>query len=314
MYCGQCGQKNLEGSVFCSNCGERCSERQSQDQYTFVEWYYAKDGMRMGPYPANQLLGLYHNKTIELDTQVWRKGLNDWTEIGRSELHQKVGSPPPIPGGEISNNLVWILAFVPILGTLLEYIIAGEIGIASGSLWFVTIAINCIICVMDERKLKNAGYDTKKVIVWAIFLVPVYLYKRAKLLKHNPSYLVVWCLTFALLVFYPSVISEITGIADPSAVVLIQDGSLYAYPDVTVEEMIDAYFANPKWEALVAEDKNTYVNVSGGIMYYNEEAEALIQFLVKEDDTFEFNALEIDGTPYNQSMFMLLLEEMYEEL
>jgi len=47
---------------------------------------------------------------------------------------------------------------------------------------------------MDERKLKAAGHDTKKM--GGAWLVPVYLYKRARVLKHNLAYFIVWVVCF----------------------------------------------------------------------------------------------------------------------
>ena len=67
------------------------------------------------------------------------------------------------------------------------------------ALWFVTIVINTVLATWDEKKLKAAGHDT--LGMGAAWIVPVYLYKRARVLRQSNGYFVVWCVTFALFVF-----------------------------------------------------------------------------------------------------------------
>ena len=83
---------------------------------------------------------------------------------------------------------------------------------------------------------------------------------------------------------------------------LVKKGAFVAYPNVTVEELINAAIKKPKWEQIIAKDGNKYVNVSGD-MY---GMKVLIQFKINDIKgpkgdgpswTWEVNASELDGQP-----------------
>ncbi|MEF2965848.1 DUF4339 domain-containing protein [Paenibacillus sp. M1] len=277
------------------------------------EWFYALRGERLGPVSRHELLDLYKSEKVFLTTKVWKSGMSEWADISQTDLIDLSSEPPPLKAEDINNTLVWILAFTPILGTLLEYIISGAIGAASGSLWFITLVLNTILCVNDKRKLKKAGYNTKAMLFWAIFLVPVYLFRRAHLLKQKNVYAIVWCITFVIMTFTPTWVSGITGIVDPSSVDLVKDGTLNSYPNKTVSQMVDNYFLNSKWEAFVADDRNTYINVTGEITYQGENTQVLMQFKLNNDDSFELYALEFNDVPQDMTTYTVLMNSMYDE-
>ncbi|MNV96327.1 hypothetical protein D3C71_1913180 [compost metagenome] len=92
------------------------------------------------------------------------------------------------------------------LGYLLEAFVAGATGaresaLYDGQYWYLSVLLNIALSLFDEQQLKKAGHDTSRFKGW-VFLVPVYLYQRAKMLKHNLAYFIVWlaCLAFTLLV------------------------------------------------------------------------------------------------------------------
>lgn len=106
----------------------------------------------------------------------------------------------------IDNTLVWVLAFAPIIGSILEgaiaYIIHGSqyravAAVNSGYYFWVTLLLNIALCVLDEKNLKKINIDTGQF--GSAFLVPVYLFKRAKILGHNPPvYFIVWIVCFTI--------------------------------------------------------------------------------------------------------------------
>jgi len=111
-------------------------------------------------------------------------------------------------GVKVDDKLIWVLAFMPLLDNLVEAFVAGLIyknafraalAQQSGTFWWVTLAINIGLCWLDERNLRAAGIDTSKFgkMVW---LIPVYLYQRAKALDHTLAYFVVWIVCFVILV------------------------------------------------------------------------------------------------------------------
>jgi hypothetical protein len=102
---------------------------------------------------------------------------------------------------KVENTIVWILAFAPLIGELLQCFIAG---LLYGDIWeryyeefwIVTIILNILLCHIDENKLKNQGIDTEEF--GSTWLVPVYLYRRAKHLGHDQAYFWVWIVLFTL--------------------------------------------------------------------------------------------------------------------
>ena len=124
----------------------------------------------------------------------------DWETILNSKFADLVrdpNAPPPLTGEAVDNTIIWVLAFAPLIGVILEGFFSGLTGIPETALWFITLMLNVILGYADEKKLKAAGHDTSKM--GAAWLVPVYLFKRAKILKHNYAYFIVWCVLFGLL-------------------------------------------------------------------------------------------------------------------
>lgn len=190
---------------------------QSLQSQTLVQWHYEINGSRLGPVSENQLVELFKHEKIDQSTSIWRKGLDNWVELNKSELAKIIPShiPPPLMGTKVSNTFVWILAFAPIVGVFIQAIIAGFIlesqGVSStnllwnnlvsvevGKLWWITVSLNILLCVLDERKLKSAGHNTNKFSGFWLILVPVYLFKRASHINQTPTYAWIWIVTFVI--------------------------------------------------------------------------------------------------------------------
>lgn len=185
--------------------------RQNEIPIVEYQWYYEKSGKRVWGISEKEIAALINLGTLSHGTSVWKKQFKDWMKIENTELKIYLDeiSPPPLASEHISNTIVWILAFAPFLGLLLEYFVAGvvyaenpimaETATASSEFWYVTILLNISLSILDEKRLKNAGINTAnfKGLTW---LVPVYLYKRAKSLKQGLGYFVVWLTWFVLVV------------------------------------------------------------------------------------------------------------------
>jgi ribosomal protein L37E len=91
---------------------------------------------------------------------------------------------------QTNNTIIWILAFAPIIGAFLE----GLMMRGHSKFWFFTLALNILLCYLDDKKLKEAGVDTEKI--GSYWLIPVYLYNRANYLGQNQAYFWVWIATF----------------------------------------------------------------------------------------------------------------------
>jgi hypothetical protein len=166
-------------------------------------YYYCTDkGKRVGPISAGDLANLLDAETLTNETLIWHQGLDDWVPIGRTSLRHKPKGPPPVSGAVINNTLVWIVAFVPIIGAVIVNVIAGASGGNPNErwTWWVFIGLNVILCGIDTNILKEAGYNTDRFGSW-LWLVPVYLFKRAKALKQPLSYFTVWMICFFVSLF-----------------------------------------------------------------------------------------------------------------
>lgn len=194
---------------------------------------------------------------------------------------------------KVDNKYLWILAFIPLAGMLFSF-----------GTW-VILAINCILCMLDEMQLKKQGFDTTKLRgIWFV-LIPFYVYKRAKLVGDSrPVYLIVWCLTFAL--------SFITLGGNNAAINTVKNGTLDGHPEMTLGKAVEGFMSNVKWESIKADDGNTYVNVKGGITYDSKPVTAVIQYRVYDSGRFEHQALEFNEVPQSAFMYWGLVEKMFE--
>ncbi|WP_105172353.1 DUF4339 domain-containing protein [Pseudoalteromonas sp. T1lg24] len=173
-----------------------------------ILWFYEYKGERKGGVGESEIIGLIENGTVSHGTSVWKKGFSDWTKIEDTELniHLDKTSPPPLSGEHVNNTVVWILAFAPIIGYFLEWVVAGAINssewkaekaMAEAKYFYITIILNVALSYLDEKRLSQAGHNTEKFkgMTW---LVPVYLFQRAKNLNHNMAYFAVWIVSFLL--------------------------------------------------------------------------------------------------------------------
>lgn len=93
---------------------------------------------------------------------------------------------------------------------------------------------------------------------------------------------------------------------------LVRDGTLEAYPQMTVGEAFNGFLSNPKWESARSDDEVRFVNVTGGILYYGEEAKIVVQFIVdEENESFQYYACEINNIPQNNLVVWGLFETIH---
>lgn len=174
-----------------------------------VSWFYAEDGERHGSLDEAQMIELIRAGQLDRETPVWKTGYTDWRLLDDSELrpHLDALSPPPLRGRPVDNTLAWLLAFAPLLGYLLEWVLAFALGSSALGIqhameesryWFATLGLNLLLGVLDENDLRHAGHDTRHFRGW-VWLAPVYLYRRTRHLQQSMSHFVVWLTAFGLI-------------------------------------------------------------------------------------------------------------------
>ena len=173
------------------------------------KWFYEDKKQRHGPVSSDEIRELINTGAIGYGNMVWTNGYPDWVKIENSELKEVLFgvAPPPLRGDSVSNAMVWIIAVLPVAGEFLRGMILGathsniyelNLALASGQLWYLTLVLNTIFCIADGFALKKAAIDVNKFILWAFFLVPVYLFKRARYLHQSLAYFWVWIVCFVL--------------------------------------------------------------------------------------------------------------------
>lgn len=171
-------------------------------------WYYEWSGQRLGPLSAAEMQALIAKATLTRGSLVWRSGLEAWTPIESTELGEqlKLTTPPPLDGARVNNNVVWLLAVSPLLIGALRYGLAlfdahgnellADRLLAQNRYWAAGPIVSIALSYWDEAVLKKAGVNTR--LLGQAWLVPVYLFKRAKALAQTPAYAWVWVGLFVL--------------------------------------------------------------------------------------------------------------------
>lgn len=171
-------------------------------------WHYECRGQRLGPLAEADMLALVADGTLTRGALVWRAGLDAWTSIESTELGKQLkrNTPPPLDGAHVNNNVVWLLALSPVLISMLRYVVAlmatggnetrADQLMEQNAYWVLGPVISIALCYWDVSVLKKAGINTKQL--GQVWLVPVYLFKRAKALAQTPVYAWVWLALFVL--------------------------------------------------------------------------------------------------------------------
>ena len=196
-------------------------QQQTGDASGSAEWFYSHRGTIVGPVSGVHLTDLHLQGKLENDVHVWRKGLKGWLPITEYSELLCAGIDrglPPLSPQLISNTLVWIVALLPLAFMLIDAaivqlqmqqllasgwwnlleikeqggLITTSVKRPEGLPMFIPAVLNSVLCFLDERKLKRAGYSTQHMPALALLLSPVYLFVRAKKLKQVAYYGVVW--------------------------------------------------------------------------------------------------------------------------
>lgn len=174
-------------------------------------WFYESKGKRIGPVSYEIIKSLVVNNEINSDSLIWKKGFNDWKKVKETEFKDLIELPPPLKGDKVNNSIIWILAFAPLIGFLIEVLLLENgYNFGENGPWWLYLILNSGFAILDDSKLKNAGYTTNN-LVWAIFLIPVYLWRRATITKQSKAYFWVWLIlfvstTYLLMSYYYNVI------------------------------------------------------------------------------------------------------------
>ncbi len=222
-----------------------------------TDWFYAHNGVRSGPFPADEMRRLAQVGTITDDTLCWcNKFGTEWKPCSQTELYISPSVdqalPPPLPVTQIRNVYAWIYAFVPLIGAVIEEAFAQN-GAAFGPtyLWIPYVISYGVLAGLDSRMIARSGNLPKGRLpnVWWFILAPVYLWKRASYLKQRKSYFWTWIVCFVIgIVFQASGVSNglfVAGIPKcESAYATTEAMSLFDKLDVMIKRNTKALNIN----------------------------------------------------------------------
>ena len=176
---------------------------EQQQDSAVKQWHYEEGGERKGPVTEEEIKHLIDNRKIVYGSLIWKRGTSGWIKVDDSGFRDylQLNQVPPLDGSKVDDKVVWVLAFAPVIGFMLSCMLSGAAHNGSiehaSDYWYITLLLNIGLAYFDENRLSKAGHDTSKFkgMVW---LVPVYLFQRAKNLNQGNSYFIVWIVCFVL--------------------------------------------------------------------------------------------------------------------
>lgn len=165
-----------------------------------ADWFYEKDGVRVGPVDEAAIKDLIARAALHHGSLVWSASLgHEWRTLQATPLGMAVMGPPPLPATHVKNGLAWLLAFVPLIGLVVELVLGLQWDYQPMELFLGYFLINTVFAFLDGRNIKKSGHDTRRIsyFFW-IWLVPVYLFQRARALNQSKAYFWTWLVMFVL--------------------------------------------------------------------------------------------------------------------
>lgn len=156
-------------------------------------WHYERGGQRVGPVSENELHRLLSLGEITRDTLVWSSSVGaSFVRLGDTVLAPPMTQPPALPASRVDDTLAWGLAALPLGAALLQRATEST----STSLWgwpLGTFTVCTLMCLVDEKRVARSGNaaPSARLATW-VWLVPVYLFQRARALRGPKHYVWAW--------------------------------------------------------------------------------------------------------------------------
>lgn len=104
----------------------------------------------------------------------------------------------------------------------------------------------------------------------------------------------IWVMLIVLIIMMVTLVAcsnedssgQLQGTIWDSNIAMVQNGYPVLIPNITYKEAYDYFFDNPQWRGFEADDGSDVVEFSGECLYYDEEAEVYIQFVLDDEESF----------------------------
>jgi GYF domain 2 len=158
------------------------------------QWYYKKRDARIGPVAEEELIKLFRSREIGRSTLVSStqndQSQPEWRLFWASGiLSPEELTPPPLRPSFASDRYAWLIAIFPLLISMGDLI---RIALMKGATYEPAIILVSLFCYgllawLDQNKLLELGYTDAedRLSVWWALLIPVYLWKRANIVRQS---------------------------------------------------------------------------------------------------------------------------------
>ena len=159
-------------------------------------WYYKLRGQTFGPCDKDNILRLIREHTLDEHTLVKHEGLLDWTPVGTLSYEFPLHTPRRNRNGNFNNctalpknDWAWFLAIMPIYWIYINSILE-KYGFPDIVQVIACVALETVAALLDMKRNRDVGYDTKDWL-WIIYLwTPLYLIQRSHKTDHKKGYVI----------------------------------------------------------------------------------------------------------------------------
>ena len=192
MFCTHCGNALPDEAKFCPSCGNAVTPPAGGNA---PDVETAENATAGTPPPAPENAGAPEAAPESVAPAA--------ESVSAPVPAAEAAAAPRVSAEDASTNrlIAWLIACVPLMGSLITLLTG--IGASSwGASAFLYCVLNSIFCSIDESRLKKQGFDTSSCSwFWGALLVPVYIYRRARLVGDDNSYFVGWFVILGVSVF-----------------------------------------------------------------------------------------------------------------
>lgn len=200
----RCGQVLPLGAHFCANCGNPVSTPIETTPVSPVsgDSFPPPQGTPYGappsyapPSPAAPAAQAAQSSLPVPGVAPWAQPLPDYENMPKKPVDQWAA---------------WLIAVIPLLA------IAIAIGFSSGNpavayySGAIALVLNIVVSIWDSRRVEKAGYGD--LLGWAIFLIPVYLFKRQARVRQTMAVPFTWIVTFCIALAVQAMLPRIVGV------------------------------------------------------------------------------------------------------
>lgn len=234
-------------------------------------WFYVLNGERKGPVSEAELLRLLEARYIHGDTMIWKQGLPDWLPVTRSGI--VIEKRDEIVEKKVGNISIVLLLFVPVISSLIQYLIAGSFQVSADKLLWIVAALNIFCCTFDYYRVKKAGYDTDRLNTALLLFVPLYIYKRMALVNGKKwAFTLIWTTVLVLDILIPAEFwVKAINMSNPAMITVVKESSFSGAEDTTVEKMFVNALDHCQWSTYMGSNREILVQVEGVLEIKGDE-------------------------------------------